>query len=214
MATKRQRDLALAGFGINEALLKGRGVGVRSIKSIGNAAVKLTPYVVRGAVATAPVVGRTAATLAAANPISTGLGLGASFLASGPGQALLQSAEERGAADRIRAQQALDLWVYENITRPQEFTTETLASPQFASGLKSTFRKKVSKYNKAVKASMAAVKASKFSGKKGTINSPKTVFKAVNRVASAINKGKKVSNKGISGVIARASRKILKKDKK
>jgi len=140
----------------------------------------------------APVAARTVGTLAAANPVSTGLGLGASFLASQPGQSLLQSAEERGAADRIRAQQAVDLWVYENITRPQEFAAETLASPQFASGVKSIARKKLSKYNKAVKASMAAVKASKFSGKKGTISSPKTVFKAVNRVASAINKGKKV----------------------
>jgi len=210
MASKRQRDLALAGFGINEALLKGRGVGVRSIKAIGNAAVKLTPYVARGAVATAPVVGRTAATLAAANPVSTGLGLGASFLASGPGQTLLQSAEERGAADRIRAQQALDLWVYENITRPQEFTAETLASPQFASGLKSIARKKVSKYNKAVKAGMAAVKASKFSGKKGTIRSPKTVFGTVNKVVSAVSKRKKVSTKGIRGTIARAARSVLK----
>jgi len=205
MVTKRDLEVAIAAYGLGRILPAGST----------RAAVRATiPKLVRAGRVVAPVAGRTVAALAAANPVSTGLGLGASFLASGPGQTLLQSAEERGAADRIRAQQALDLWVYENITRPQEFAAETLASPQFASGVKSIARKKLSKYNKAVKASMAAVKASKFSGKKGTISSPKTVFKAVNRVASAINKGKKVSSKGISGVIARASRKILKKDKK
>ena len=210
MATKRQRDLALAGFGINEALLKGRGVGVRSIKAIGNAAVKLTPYVARGAIATAPVIGRTAATLAAANPISTGLGLGASYLASQPGQDLLESAAERGARDRIRAQQAVDMWVYENITRPQEVALTTAGDQGMRGVAVRQVKRKVSKYNKAVKASMAAVKSSKFSGKKGTIKNPKTVFGTVNKVVSALNKGKKVSNKGIRGTIARASRRILK----
>ena len=210
MALTRREKLALAGFGINEALLKGQGVGVKSIKAIGKAAVRLTPYVARGAVATAPVVGGTAATLAAANPISTGLGLGASFLASQPGQEVLQSAAERGAADRIRAQQAVDMWVYENITRPQEFAAETLSSPTFTSAVRSKARKKLSKYNKAVKASMSAVKASKFGGKKGTISNAKSTFGTVNKVVSLVNKGKKVSTKGIRGTIARAARRVLK----
>ena len=205
MALTRTEKLALAGFGINEALLKGQGVGVRSIKAIGKAAVKLSPYVARGAVATAPVVGRTAATLAAANPVSTGLGLGTGFLASPSGQALLQSAEERGAADRIRAQQAVDLWVYENITRPAEMGVGLATSDKG----KTAVRRRVSKYNRAVKAGMKAVKASKFSGKKGTISNAKTAFKSVNRVASAVNRGKKVSAKGITGTIARAVRKVL-----
>ena len=205
MALTSREKLALAGFGINEALLKGQGVGVRSIKAIGKAAVKLSPYVARGAIATAPVVGRTAATLAAANPVSTGLGLGTGFLASPSGQALLQSAEERGAADRIRAQQAVDLWVYENITRPAEMGVGLATSDKG----KTAVRRRVSKYNKAVKAGMAAVKASKFSGKKGSISNAKTAFRQVNRVASAVNKGKKVSTKGVTGTIARAVRRIL-----
>jgi len=206
MALTSREKLALAGFGINEALLKGQGVGVRSIKAIGKAAVKLSPYVARGAVATAPVVGRTAATLAAANPVSTGLGLGTGFLASPSGQALLQSAEERGAADRIRAQQAVDLWVYENITRPAEMGVGLATSDK----ARTAVRRKVSKYNRAVKASMSAVKASKFGGKKGTISNAKKTFGTVNRVVSAVNKGKKVSAKGIRGTIARAARRVLK----
>ena len=168
-------------------------------------------------VAGAPVAGRVAtrtvlpaaASLAAANPITAGTALGLGALATPPGQALLQSAEERGAADRIRAQQAVDLWVYENITRPAEMGAGIATSPQFASAVKSRARKKVSKYNRAVKAGMAAVKSSKFSGKKGTISNAKTAFRQVNRVASAVNRGKKVSAKGVTGTIARAVRKIL-----
>ena len=71
-------------------------------------------------------------------------------------------------------------------------------------------RRKPSNYNKAVKKGMAVVKASKFIGKKGTISSPKKAFMTVNRVASKVNKGKKVSTKGVTGVIARAGRRILK----
>ena len=158
-----------------------------------------------GAARAAPAV----AGAAVANPITAGTLLGLGALATPPGQALLQSAEERGAADRIRAQQAVDLWVYENITRPAQMATDVATSPQFASGVRTKARKKVSKYNKAVKAGMSAVKASKFSGKKGTISNAKTAFKAVNRVASAVNRGKKVSAKGVTGTIARAVRKIL-----
>ena len=71
-------------------------------------------------------------------------------------------------------------------------------------------KRKVTKYNKSVKAGMAAAKASQYFGKKGTISKPKTAFKAVNSVASRINKGKKVSAKGATGKIARAIRRILK----
>ena len=209
MALTRTEKLALAGFGINEALLKGQGVGVKAVKAIGKAAVRLSPYVARGAVATAPVVGRAAYAAAAANPVSNGLGLGASFLASQPGQDLLARADERGAMDRIRAQQAYDLWVYENITRPAETVGDITRSQSFQGAVKRKAKKKVSKYNKAVKAGMKAVKASKFSGKKGTISNAKTAFKAVNRVASAVNRGRKVSTKGVTGTIARAVRRIL-----
>lgn len=70
-------------------------------------------------------------------------------------------------------------------------------------------KRKVSKYQKAVKAAMAAVKKSKFGGKPGKISNPKKTFATVNKVTSAVNKGKKVSNKGIRGIAARAARKML-----
>jgi hypothetical protein len=70
-------------------------------------------------------------------------------------------------------------------------------------------RKRLSKFNKAVKAGMTAVKSSKSYGKKGTINNAKKAFSAVTKVASKVNRGAKVSAKGVTGTIARAVRKIL-----
>jgi hypothetical protein len=164
------------------------GVGVaRASPSIGSAAL---------------TAGRTGAALAAANPVSTGLGLGLGFTQTPTGQALLEEAAARGAADRRALEQAIDERVFA--------VTRAVESPEFRSGVKSVARRKVSKYSKAVKASMKAVKASKFGGKKGKINNAKKVFGTVNRVVSAVNKGKKVSAKGISGTIARAARRILK----
>jgi len=70
-------------------------------------------------------------------------------------------------------------------------------------------RKRLTKFNKAVKAGMTAVRNSKSYGKKGTINNAKKAFSAVTKVASKVNKGAKVSAKGVTGTIARAVRKIL-----
>ena len=195
---------------LEKALALAVGLDIAKPGTSRKAALAAARAIGRGTVAASPIIGRSAASIAAANPISTGVGLGLGALATPPGQALLESAAERGAADRIRAQQAVDLWVYENITRPAQMGADIATSPQFASAVRTKARKKVSKYNKAVKAGMSAVRASKFSGKKGTISNAKTAFKQVNRVASAVNRGKKVSSKGISGVIARAARKVLK----
>ena len=70
-------------------------------------------------------------------------------------------------------------------------------------------RKRLSKFNKAVKAGMSAVKKSTSYGKKGKINNAKKAFSAVTKVASKVNRGAKVSAKGVTGTIARAVRKIL-----
>ena len=200
MVTKRDLEVAIAAYGLGRILPAGTT----------RAAVRATiPKLVKAGRVVGPPAVRAVASVAAANPITAGVGLGLGALATPPGQTLLESAAERGAADRIRAQQAVDLWVYENITRPAEMAGDIATSPQFTTAIKSKARKKLSKYNKAVKLGMAAVKASKFSGKKGTISNARTAFKAVNRVASAVNKGKKVSSKGVTGTIARAVRKIL-----
>jgi hypothetical protein len=75
--------------------------------------------------------------------------------------------------------------------------------------IKRLTRKRLSKFNKAVKAGMSAVKKSTSYGKKGKINNAKKAFSAVTKVASKVNRGAKVSAKGVTGTIARAVRKIL-----
>jgi hypothetical protein len=207
MATLAEKALAVV-LGIET--IAGKGPTGRA----GRAALRAGA---RAIIAGAPVAGRvatgtvlpTAARLAAANPVGTGLGLGLGFTQTPTGQALLESAAERGAADRVRAQQLFDEFVFRNFTRPAEMAGDIVTSPTFVGQVKTKAKKKVSKYSKAVKAGMSAVKKSKFGGKVGTISNAKSTFSTVNKVASAVNKGKKVSTKGIRGTIARAVRKIL-----
>ena len=151
-------------------------------------------------------VAQTTASLAAANPVAAGAALGLGALQTGPGQALLDAAAVRGAADRIAVQQAIDEAI---------FRTQTQTIPQVQAGLQIPFvqkgvKRKATKYGKAIKAGMAAAKASKFGGKPGNLTNVKATFSTVSKVASAINKGKKVAKTGIRGSIGRAVRKVLK----
>jgi len=151
-------------------------------------------------------VAQTALGVAAVNPVATGVGLGLGALQTGPGQALLDAAAVRGAADRIAAQQALDEAI---------FRSQTQTIPQIQAGLEIPFvqkgiKRKATKYGKAIKAGMAAAKASKYGGKPGSLKDVKKAFSTVSKVASAINKGKKVAKTGIRGSIGRAVRKVLK----
>ena len=67
-------------------------------------------------------------------------------------------------------------------------------------------RKKVSKFNKAIKAGMSAVKKSKSFGKPGKISNSKKAFAAVTKTVSSLKKGRKKPTKGIRGTIAKAVR--------
>ena len=189
-------EIALYAYATGRVLPKGT-----TRKAFRTAVRALTPVAARAAPAAATGI----ASLAAANPVAAGTALGLGALATPPGQALLDAAAVRGAADRIAAQQAVDEAIFRATELPARQLQTAIESPAF----KPAVKRKVSKYSKAVKAGMKAVKNSKFIGKKGTINNAKSAFKSVNLVASAVNKGKKVSNKGVRGVIARAVRKIL-----
>jgi len=189
-------EIALYAYATGRVLPKGT-----TRKAFRTAVRALTPVAARAAPAAATGI----ASLAAANPVAAGTALGLGALATPPGQALLDAAAVRGAADRIAIQQAVDEEIFRRTELPRRGLEAAVASPVF----KPAVKRKVSKYSKAVKAGMKAVKSSKFIGKKGTINNAKSAFKSVNLVASAVNKGKKVSNKGVRGVIARAVRKIL-----
>ena len=189
-------EAALYGYITGRTLPKG------TTRKAFRAAVKaIVPVATRAA----PVAARGLGSAAIAHPVGTGTLLGLGALQTSPGQALLDAAAVRGAADRIAAQQAYDEAIFRATELPQRQLQAGIESPVFRPAVK----RKVSKYSKAVKAGMKAVKSSKFIGKKGTISNAKTAFKSVNLVASAVNRGKKVANKGVRGVIARAVRKIL-----
>jgi len=185
-------EIALYAYATGRVLPKGT-----TRKAFRAAVSALKPVATSAAAATPGVI--------AANPITTGAALGLGALLTPPGQALLDAAAVRGAADRIAAQQAIDETVFRATELPARQLQTAMATPVF----KPAVKRKVSKYSKAVKAGMAAVKASKFGGKKGKISNAKTVFSTVNKVASAVNKGKKVAKTGIRGVAARAIRRIL-----
>jgi hypothetical protein len=167
------------------------------------AATAAARVLVGSVVAGTPPAARTIGSLAQRSPAGTGAALGLGFLATPPGEALLEMAAERGAADRRALEQAIDERIFA--------ATRVATDPFVQQSVKSTVKRKVSKYSKAVKASMKAVKASKFNGKKGTISNAKKTFGTVNKVVSAVKKGKKVSTKGVTGTIARAARKVFKR---
>lgn len=71
-------------------------------------------------------------------------------------------------------------------------------------------KKRMSKFNQAVKEGVSIVKASKSYGKKGVINNPRKAFTAVTKTVSKVKKGKAAPKKGVLGKVARAARKRFK----
>jgi len=193
--SKLEKALALA-VGLDIAAPgTSRKAATAAVKLLSSGTARATPVVTRG------ITG-----LAAANPAVTGIGLGLGALQTGPGQALLDAAAVRGAADRIAIQQAIDETIFRTQTQTLPQIEAGLAIPRVKKGLK----RKATKYGKAIKAGIAAAKASKYDGKPGNLTNVKKTFSTVSKVASAINKGKKVAKTGIRGTIGRAVRKVLK----
>jgi len=191
---------------LEKALALAVGLDIAAPGTSRKAATAAVKLITSGTARAAPVVSRGITGIAAANPVATGIGLGLGALQTPPGQALLDAAAARGAADRIAAQQAFDEAVFRAQTQTIPQVQAGLTSPAF----KPAVKRKVSKYAKAVKAGMAAVKKSKFGGKPGNLTNVKATFSTVSKVASAINKGRKVAKTGIRGSIGRAVRKVLK----
>ena len=185
----------------------GAAVGAKnSAKFVGYAAkqgIRLTGVGAARAASAAPGI-------AAANPITTGIGLGLGALATPPGQDLLAAAAQRGQSDRVRLQQAIDQYIFEQTVLPfREQQTvapvqSTLEVSDFGKGGRTSRGGAPNTYQKAVKAGMKALKASKFDGPKGKLRRPKVSFSKVNKTISRIKKKAKVSRKGATGVIARA----------
>ena len=140
----------------------------------------------------APPVARAGTGLATraalANPAITGAALGLGALQTEPGQQLLDLAAERGRADRIRFNEALDTLTQTTLPKAKKRTK--------------------SKFNRMVSVGMKTVKASTSYGKKGTISNSKKAFKVVTSTASKILKGGKTAKSGITRKLGLAMRRI------
>ena len=140
----------------------------------------------------APPVARAGTGLATraalANPALTGAALGLGALQTEPGQQLLDLAAERGRADRIRFNEALDTLTQTTLPKAKKRTK--------------------SKFNRMVSVGMKTVKASTSYGKKGTISNSKKAFKVVTSTASKILKGGKTAKSGITRKLGLAMRRI------
>jgi hypothetical protein len=233
--TKKQLEVIVAALALDKGLdlATGGWVNKQTKKVLLATAKRLATPVGRVGASVGGAVGRSAIGAAlplATNPYVAGAALGATALQTPQGQALLDWAEEKGKRDavayeqyktdvqmRAREMNPLDPQTYIDAYRERGgfFESGGLTTPmeeRLLSNIKG--KRKKSKYNRAVSAAMKAVKASTKGGKKGVISAPKTVFKTVSKAVSKVNKGAKVSSKGVTGIAARAARKILGKPKK
>ena len=202
--SRRDLERLAIGLGIADFLTEGR-LSAPIARGTKSALKKAAPKIARGIIRYGP---RVAVTAARVTPTP--------LAAAAVGAAAIQNRERIADAagniyERVApviqdysagvVQRTLDPETYSPMGEPRDLVPFT--------GIKRPTRKRLSKFNKAVKAGMKAVKNSKSYGKKGTINNAKKAFSAVTKVASKVNKGAKVSAKGVTGTIARAVRRIL-----
>jgi hypothetical protein len=211
LTEKQKKDFLIFALGVDEALLKGKGVVTRTFNLAVAGAIK-------AAKAARPAVRPTGTAL---GRVGAAVGRGALRGAPGIGAAVsAYDAYQMGQRDaelirsgEMSPSQALQTFpnpflinptFAETIGAPESVSTIDLLTPTLKA------KKKVSKYAKAVKRGMEAVKKSRFNGKPGKIRNAKKTFATVSKTVSAINRGKKVTSKGIRGTIARAARRVLK----
>jgi hypothetical protein len=134
---------------------------------------KVATRLIMGAVTRAPAVATGIAAIPGA-PGAIGAGLGYAALQTDPGQQLLAMAAERGRQDRLRL---------------ERYVQDTLALAPMRR------KKRMSKFNQAVKKGMSIIKSSTAYGKKGVINNPKKAFSAVTKAVSKVSKAQKAGKK-------------------
>ena len=223
--TKKQLEVIVAALALDKGLdlATGGWVNKQTKKVLLATAKRLASPVGRVGASVGGAVGRSAIGAVAplaTNPYVAGAALGVGALQTPQGQALLDWAEEKGRRDRVAFEQYktdVAMRGRQFLEDPGGFASQIQpigsGEERLFEGLTGKKRKK-SKYNRAVSAAMKAVKASTKGGKKGKISNPKTVFKTVSKAVSKVNKGAKVHSAGITGIAARAARKILGKGKK
>ena len=210
--SRKDLERLAIGFGIADFLTEGALTKpiARSTKS---ALRKAAPAIGRGIIRYGPTVALTAARVTP-TPVAA--------VATG---ALAYSQRERitDAAGNIYekvapaaqqyaagvAERAMDPQTFAPMGEPRDLTPFGIGGP-----IKRPTRKRLSKFNSAVKRGMEIVKGSTSYGKKGTINNAKKAFSAVTKAASAVSRGRKAPKSGIRRKLHTAMSKILPKKKK
>ena len=201
MVTKKDLEVAIAAYGLGRILPAGstRAAARAVVGAVTRGGKVIAPPVARGAVGVTRAAVGGLAGVARRNPgVLAGL--------------TVAEAYRQGVFDsQIEALQGAAATTPDLI---RDVAAESIETVGFGPDVPPTIvplrkPRKVTKYQKAVKAGMAAVKKSKFGGKPGKLTNAKKAFATVNKVASAVNKGKKVAKTGIKGVAAKAIRRIL-----
>ena len=151
MVTKKDLEVAIAAYGLGRILPAGSTRA--AARAVVNQVVRGGRVVAPAAVRAAPIVGRGALAAARANPITSAAALGLGLQQAGAFDPVTQAIEDE--VERRTAQ----------IMAPLQVAQMPVVQEQ----ARKKVRRKVSLYQKAVKAGMAAVKKSKFGGKPNKI---------------------------------------------
>ena len=208
--SRRDLERLAIGFGIADFLTEGR-LSAPIARGTKAALKKAAPAIARGIIRYGPTAAVTAARvtptpLAAA---ATGAALIANRerIADAAGniyERVAPAAQQYGAGV---VERALDPETYAPMGEPRDILP--LGGP-----IKRPTKRRLSKFNQAIKKGMSTVKGSTSYGKKGVINNAKKAFSMVTKVASGVSKGRKAPKSGIRRKVHSAISKILPKKKK
>ena len=209
-----KKDLALlaVGWGIADFLTEGRLQRPVS-RATKSALRKAAPAIGRGIIRYGPTVVKTAARVTPGPVAGAALGVAAfqnrERIADAAGNVYERVApvvQDYGAGV---VQRTLDPETYAPMGEPRDLTPFGIGDP-----IKRPTRKRLSKFNQAIKKGMSTVKGSTSYGKKGVINNAKKAFSMVTKVASGVVRGRKAPTSGIRRKVYNAIKNIPGKKKK
>jgi hypothetical protein len=208
--SRRDLELLAVGFGIADFLSEGKLT--KPISKVTKAALrKAAPAIARGIVRYGPTAVGTAARVTPGPVAAAALGAAAfqnrERIMDAAGNVYERVAPTVQQYGEGVVERALDPETYRPMGEPRDLIP--LGGP-----IKRPTRKRLSKFNQAIKRGMSTVKSSTSYGKKGTINNAKKAFSMVTKVASGVSKGKKMPKSGIRRKVAQAVSKILPKRNK
>ena len=210
--SRRDLERLAIGFGIADFLTEGR-LSAPIARGTKSALKKAAPKIARGIIRYGP---RVAVTAARVTPTP--------LAAAAVGAAAIQNRERIADAagniyERVApviqdysagvVQRTLDPETYAPMGEPRDLTPFGIGDP-----IKRPTRKRLSKFNQAIKKGMSTVKGSTSYGKKGVINNAKKAFSMVTKVASGVVRGRKAPTSGIRRKVFNAIKNIPGKKKK